>query len=69
VQLCERQALEYYKPPNFYKCNWVYMLYVLMHYVIGVGWKHLLHIYPSLSKCKSLKSYLSIGSDRSLALL
>jgi hypothetical protein len=38
-----RQAPEHYKPPTFKAIIFIYMLYVLLHYVIGVGWKPLLH--------------------------
>jgi hypothetical protein len=38
-----RQAPEHYKPPTFKAIIYIYMLYVLLHYVIGVGWKTLLH--------------------------
>jgi hypothetical protein len=37
------QAPEHYKPPIFKAIIYMYMLYVLLHYVIGVGWKPLLH--------------------------
>jgi hypothetical protein len=32
-----RQAPEHYKPPTFKAIIFIYMLYVLLHYVIGVG--------------------------------
>jgi hypothetical protein len=32
-----RQAPEHYKPPIFKAIIYIYMLYVLLHYVIGVG--------------------------------
>jgi hypothetical protein len=38
-----RQAPEHYKPHTFKAIIYLYMLYVLLHYVIGVGWKPLLH--------------------------
>jgi hypothetical protein len=38
-----RQAPEHYKPPTFKAIIYLYMLYVLLHYVIEVGWKPLLH--------------------------
>ena len=50
----------------FYK----YHLYplCLMHYVIGVDWKHLLHIL-SLSRQIYLESFVGPGSNICLALL
>jgi hypothetical protein len=38
-----RQAPEHYKSPTFKAIIYIYMLYILLHYVIGVGWKSLLH--------------------------
>jgi hypothetical protein len=38
-----RQATEHYKPPTFKAIIYIYRLYVLLHYMIGVGWKTLLH--------------------------
>jgi hypothetical protein len=38
-----RQAPEHYKPPTFKAIIYLYMLYVLLHYVIGIDWKPLLH--------------------------
>jgi hypothetical protein len=42
VQLCERQAPEHYKPPNFWNAIKVLMLYIVA-LSLGVGWKHLLY--------------------------
>jgi hypothetical protein len=31
VQLCQRQAPEYYKPPNFWNVIKYYVIYILLH--------------------------------------
>jgi hypothetical protein len=43
VQLCERQAPEHYKSPNFWNTIKVLWLYIVA-LSLGVGWKHLLHL-------------------------
>ena len=44
VQLCERQALEHIKPPNFRNAVKVLLLHIyIVALSLGVGCKHLLH--------------------------
>ena len=44
VQLCERQAPEHIKPPNFQNAVTVLLLYIyIVALSLGVGCKHLLH--------------------------
>jgi hypothetical protein len=38
-----RQTTEHYKSPTFKAIIYIYIVYVLLHYVIGVGWNLLLH--------------------------
>ena len=46
LQLCERQAPEHIKPPNFRNAVTVLLLHIYIYIValsLGVGCKHLLH--------------------------
>ena len=60
------------KPQSIIILLYFYKYYLhplcLMHLVIGVGWKHLLHIF-SLSRQIYLESFVGLGSNICLALL
>ena len=61
VQLCERQASEHIKPPNFWNAVKVLLLHIyIVALSLGVGCKHLLHWLPnSLSRYCYPESYVA----------
>ena len=61
VQLCERQAPEHIKPPNFRNAITVLSLHIcIVALSLGVGCKHLLHwLSNSLSICCYPESYVA----------
>ena len=61
VQLCERQAPEHIKPPNFQNAVKVLLLHIyIVALSLGVGCKHLLHWLPnSLSRYCYPESYVA----------
>ena len=61
VQLCERQAPEHIKPPNFWNAVTVLLLHIyIVALSLGVGCKQLLHWLPnSLSRYCYPKSYVA----------
>ena len=61
MQLCERQAPEHIKPPNFWNAVKVLLLHIyIVALSLGVGCKHLLHwLSKSLSRYWYPESYVA----------